>query len=245
MTASRRSRLRAFAHDTCGAAAIELAIGAVVLVAISYLCFDLYSRVKADTAGVRMAVTMADYLSRDAAPDGDELADLGAFLYTHELGVPADLVYVLTAFRQPPGDPPPAIEVLWSDDSIRIVWDPAVTPPVTDELAANCTRHVDEDGIGILPESFRSGMAPGEVLVVAEVCARLVREGSLTGRFIAGDIYCFHAVPARDPNEPPTAPVYTSLEGTHKFALQQEGESGIGSALVLLETPAAPWSSIA
>ena len=103
---SLRSRLRAFAHDTRGAAPIELAIGAVILVAISFLCFDLYSRVKADTAGVRMAVTMAEYISRDAAPDGNELSALGTFLYTHELGVPADLVYVLTALRQPTGDPP-------------------------------------------------------------------------------------------------------------------------------------------
>ena len=49
-------------------------------------------------------------------------------------------------------------------------------------------------------------MNPGEVLVIAEVCARLTREGSLTGRLIAGDIHRAHALPARDPNEPPAAP---------------------------------------
>ena len=205
MTASRCSRLRAFARDTRGAAAIELALGAVVLVALSALCFDLYSRVSADTAGVRMAVTMADYLSRDATPDGDELAALGAFLHEHELGVPADLVYVLTAFRQPSGDPRPAIEVLWTDKSIRIG-----DTDTTATLAGNCTRYVDDEGTGTLPTGFSSGMAAGEVLVVAEVCARLRREGSLTGRFVTGDIYRVHAVPARDPDEPPSAPAYAS-----------------------------------
>ena len=234
MTVSPRSRLRAFAHDTRGAAPIELAIGAVMLLAISALCFDLYSRVKADTTGLRMAVTMADYISRDAAPDGDELAALGTFLYTHELGVPADLVYVLTALRQPSGDPPPAIEVLWSDNSIRIGGETE-----TDALAGNCARYVDEGGAGILPDNFSSGMAAGEVLVVAEVCAHLRREGSLTGRFVAGNIYCFHAVPARDPNEPPSAPVYVSLVDTDIFAHRHSGSSGIGSALVFPESPAA------
>ena len=60
------------------------------------------------------------------------------------------------------------------------------------------------------PTSFSAGMAAGEVLVVAEVCARLRREGSLTGRFVTGDIYRVHAVPARDPDEPPSAPAYAS-----------------------------------
>ena len=205
MTASPCFRVRAFARDTCGGAPIELALGAVVLLGIAALCFDLYSRVSAGTAGVRMAVTMADYVSRDTAPDGDELAALGEFLHAHELGIQADLVYVLTALRQPPGDPLPAIEVLWTDNSIRIGDETA-----TGALADTCARYVDEGGNGSLPEDFGSGLASGEVLIVAEVCARLRREGSITGRFVAGDIYCFHALPARDPNEPPSAPVYAN-----------------------------------
>lgn len=199
--AQARSRLRAFARDAHGAAPIELAIGAVVLVALSALCFDLYTRVRADTAGLRMAVAMADYLSREAAPGRNKLTALGTFLHEHELGVPADLVYVLTALRQPSGDPPPAIEVLWSDDRIRVG-----TETVTDALAGACTRHVNDEGAGVLPESFKSGMAPGEVVIVAEVCMRLQREGSLTGRFVAGDIYSSHAVPVRDPSTPPSRP---------------------------------------
>lgn len=196
-----RARPQAFARDTRGAAPIELAIGAVVLVALSALCFDVYTRVRADTAGLRMAVTMADYLSREVAPGRNELAALGTFLHEHELGVPADLVYVLTALRRPSGDPPPAIEVLWSDDRIRVG-----TTTVTDALAGACARHVNDEGAAVLPETFKAGMAPGEVVVVAEVCMRLKREGSLTGRFVAGDIYSSHAAPARDPSTPPSRP---------------------------------------
>ena len=82
-------------------------------------------------------------------------------------------------------------------------------------------------------------MAAGEVLVVAEVCARLRREGSVTGKFVAGDIYCFHAVPARDPNEPPSVPVYAGLKDTVMFAHRHSGDSGIGRVIVFPEAPAA------
>ena len=100
-----------------------------MLISTSVLCFDLYSRIKADTAIARMAVTMADYVSRDADPDGEEMKALGGYLYDHELGVPANLVYVVTALHQPPGDPRPDVVVLWSDNTIRFG-----DPTVTDEL---------------------------------------------------------------------------------------------------------------
>ena len=162
-----------------GSAGIECALGAVALIGVCAVCFDLYARLGADTAASRMAVTMADYVSRDTAPEGAELAALGAFLHEHELEAPADLAYVITALRQPAGNPLPEVEVLWSDDSIRI-GDAATTQ----ELAGGCARHVTAADTADLPEHF--AMDPGDVLVLAEVCARLTREGSLTGRFIMG-----------------------------------------------------------
>ena len=189
--------VRAFARDSCGAAGIELALGATVLLSVSALCFDLYSRIKADTAVARMAVTMADYVSRDANPDGDEMEALGRYLHDHELGVPADLVYVITALHQPLGDPLPAVVVLWSDSSIRIGDDTTVT--------TGCPRFIADGGAN-LPDGFT--MLPDEVVVIAEVCARLTREGSLTGKFVAGDIYRLHALPAREPGQTPAEPVY-------------------------------------
>ena len=200
-------RLHRFARDPRGSASIELAIGSVVLISAAALCFDLYSLVKADTAVARMAVTMADYVSRDADPDGNEMKALGVYLYDHELGVPANLVYVVTALHQPPGDPRPDVVVLWSDDTIRI-GDSAVT----EALAAECAHYVAEGGAANLGDF---PMADDEVLVIAEVCAHLTREGFLTGEFIAGGIYGLHALPARDPDQQPAAPVYAQRAGTY------------------------------
>ena len=201
-------RLQGFPRDVRGSASIELAIGSVVLISAAALCFDLYSRVKADTAVARMAVTMADYVSRDADPDGNEMKALGAYLYDHELGVPANLVYVVTALHQPPGDPKPV--VLWSDDTIRIGDSTA-----TQEIAAGCAHFVADGGASNL-DGFP--MADDEVLVIAEVCAHLTREGFLTGEFIAGGIYRLHALPARDPDQQPAAPVYAQRAGTYATA---------------------------
>ena len=201
--------LRIFARDFRGAASIELALGAVVLISVSALCFDLYSRIKADTAVARIAVTMADYVSRDVAPDGGEMDALGGFLHEHELGLPAALVYVVTALHQPSGDPLPAVQVLWSDDTIRIGEE-----AVTGDIAGECAHFTDDDGNATLPDSFLP-MSPDEVLIIAEVCVRLTREGFLTGKFIAGDIYRLHALPARDPDQRPTAPVYAERDGAH------------------------------
>ena len=195
-------RLPGFARDPRGAASLELAIGSVALLSISVLCFDLYSRIEADTAVARMAVTMADYVSRDAVPDGDEMKALGDYLYRHELRVPANLVYVVTALHQPTGTPRPDVAVLWSDDTIRFG-----DATVTEALATGCARYVGEGGAANLSDGF--AMADDEVLIIAEVCAGLTREGFLTGTFIAGGIYRLHALPARDPDPLPTAPAYT------------------------------------
>ena len=198
-------RLHGFARDPRGSASIELAIGSLVLISTAALCFDLYSRIKADTAAARMAVTMADYVSRDADPDGNEMKALGAYLCDHELGVPANLVYVVTALHQPPGAD---VAVLWSDDTTR-----CGDSTVTEDLAPQCARFVGEGGAANLPDGFT--MADDEVLIVAEVCARLTHEGFLTGEFIAGGIYRLHALPARDPDRQPAAPVYAERAGTY------------------------------
>ncbi len=223
------SAVRAFSRDLRGAASVELAIGAVVLVSVSALCFDLYSRIKADMAGGRMAVTMADYISRDTAPDGHEMEALGRFLYTHDLGVPANVVFVISAIHNPPATTTP--EVLWTDDTIRI-GDAAAT----EALARDCPRQVaaGPPPAPALPDDFT--MAEGETVIIAEVCVRLTREGSLTGRFVAGDIYRLHALPAREPGQAPSEPSYTRLgpkgpEGPETAFLEAVRSGGAGAAL--------------
>jgi hypothetical protein len=232
MRLSMRTLPRAFLRDARGGASVELALGSVVLLVVALLCFDLYARVSAETASMRVAATMADYVSRDTETKGPDLVALGEFLHANELGIPADLVYVITALRrQSAADAPPEVEVLWSSADIRIGDD-------LDELADDCSRYVDAEGAAALPDAFVAGMQAGEVMVVAEVCARLRREGSLTGRFIGGVIYHAHALPVRDPEAPPSTPVFTTRRDVDVTLLQARistpggpgSPSGLGAA---------------
>ena len=195
---------RTFARDTRGASAIEMALGTVVLLTISMLCFDLYSLVGVNGASARSAAAMADYVSREAAPDGDEVAALGGFLHRQEFGAPADVVYVITAIRRPPGEDP--AEILWVDDTIRFG-----KAEITAALASECARRA---GVAwktaLLGEAAASGLAEREVAIVAEVCARPLREGLLTSRFVSGDIYRLHIMPSREAAQIPARPVYSS-----------------------------------
>ena len=222
MSTSLVVRLCAFARCSRGGASIELALGSTVLLSIVILCFDLYSRIEADTSITRMAAIMADYVSRETAPDGAEMSALGLFLHDHELHVPADVVYVVSALHQPSGDPRPDVHVVWSDDTIRVG-----DPEVTEQLANGCARHVDEGGSAILPDDFT--MTDDEVLIIAEICARLTREGSLTGKFIAGDVYRLHTLPARDPDQRPVEPTHVQQGRGHPtFASGVERAAGPG-----------------
>ena len=192
--------VRRFARDSRGGAAVELALGAVTLVSVAAVCFDIYSRITADTALARMAVTMADYVSLEVAPDEAQMKALGEFLNEHELGVPAVLVYVVTAIHQPPSSPLPPAQVLWKHDEIRIG-----NAVVTATLANDCARHVAQGGGVSLPQGFEP-MLENEVVLIAEVCARLTVQGSLTGTFVTGDMYRVHALPFRDSTQLPVQP---------------------------------------
>ena len=211
----RLDTLRAFARGTRASAGLELGLGALGLLSGAALCFDLYARVEADTACARLAVTMADYVSRgpdtdQGTLDGGALKALGLFLHENELGAAADLVFVVSAFRQPPGTPAPAVKVMWTDNHLRY-GDAAVTAKLVD----GCPRFLGTSAgrtTAALPEGFT--LDAGEVAVVAEVCARLRGAGSLTGRYVAGDIYRQHVLPARAPERPLPAPVHSRRTGT-------------------------------
>ena len=200
---SVRAAIRRFARSSRGGAVIELALGAVVLTAAAAACFDIYSRITADTALGRMAVTMADYVSLETAPQKAELRTLGEFLHDHELDVPADLVFVITAIHQPPGTPLPPVQVLWQppDGPHEIIE--FGNASVTANLANNCARYVDSTNTVTLPTGFT--MQEDEVVIIAEACARATVQGSLTGVF-AGDMYRVHALPFRDTTQTPAPP---------------------------------------
>lgn len=202
MARSKFSLLRVFARDSGGSAGIELGLGAVALLTVSMVCFDLYSLIKVDTAGARSAIAIADYVSRETAPDGDEIAALGQFLHERAFEVPADVAFVISAVRRAPGDDPAT--VLWTDSAIRFGDEEATT-----ELADACTLRATEGWRTVLlgpPAS--SGMQEQEVAFVAEVCSRPSQQGRLSNALFTGDSYHLHILPARDNSMVPTAPAY-------------------------------------
>ena len=202
MTFAALPSARRFATDSRAAAGIELAVGAVALLAVAMLCFDVYSLVRLGTASARSAVIMADYVSRDREPDGEQVAALGRFLYETEFKSPTALVFVISAARGPVDGTAPA--VLWVDDTLRIG-----DSPTTEVLAGVCARHGEQrwrrDLLGTQDSPL---IAEGEIVIVAEVCATPRREGSLSGRLIGGNFYRLHLLPARDRENEPARPVY-------------------------------------
>ena len=191
------------ARDERGSASIELGIGVVVVLVVAALAFDIYSLIRADTATARIAATMADYVSRETAPDGDEMAALGQFLYERELSAPAALVYVVSAVHQPSGGNPAV--ALWDDDTVRVGEAQA-----TADLVQDC-RSRGQDGWqqNLLGQGAdRLTLAANDVVIVVEVCAKLTLQGTFSSRVLTGNIYRLHALPARDKRELPAAPVY-------------------------------------
>ncbi len=198
MTLAAPPSARRFATDSRAAAGIELAIGTVALLAVAMVCFDLYSLVRLGTASARSAVTMADYISRERAPDGEQVAALGQFLYETEFKSPADLVFVISAARGPVDGAAPT--VLWVDDTLRIGDQVTTEELATTVCAQDGERRWGTDLFGLIAE--------GEIVIVAEVCARPRREGSLSGRLVGGDFYRLHMLPAREREQGPARPLY-------------------------------------
>ena len=197
--------LSRFARDGRASAGIELGIGAVAVLAITALALDVYSLVGARTASAHIATTMADYVSIETAPDGDQMAALGQYLYEKEFEAPAELVFLISAVQQPPGDDAAAV-ALWENDKIRIG-----EAEQTAALAQECKLRGQQGWrLSLLGQGDDRSivLAPNDVVVVVEVCAKLLRQGMLTSRFVTGNIYRLHALPARDPEQPPAQPVY-------------------------------------
>ena len=193
-------RIRRFARRSDGAAGIELGFGAAALLTVSMLCFDLHSVVSVDTAGARSAVTLAEFVSREIAPEKDPLPSLGEFLQRQEFGVPTHAAFAISAVQRPTGEDRAVI--LWTDSSIRFGDD-----AVTAELAGECEERASDGWHAILlGPPAESGMTEGEVVLVAEVCARPSRQGLIASRLFVGDSYHMHILPARDQDNPPASP---------------------------------------
>ena len=196
------ARLGRLVNEERASAPIELAIGAVAILAVSAVAFDLYSLTRANAAGERIAATMADYVSQESAPDGDEMTALGKFLHERELRMPSALVYVISAVHQPAGDDP--AEKLW-DEKILIG-----NAEDTAALAQEC-QSIGRNGWlkAVIGADATLTLEANGVVIVVEVCASLLREGRLS-EMVAGNLYRIHALPARGTGGKPAAPSHST-----------------------------------
>lgn len=206
MRLPRGGAARAFVGRIDGGATLELALGVVALLAVAMVTFDLYTRIETDSAGARMAAAMADYVSRETAPDGDQMVALGTFLRDRETGDRVDLVYAVTSIRQAAGDPLPPPKVDWVD-TIRLG-----TATATDALARACGTFGAAGAAAALPQGF--AMAASDAVVVAEVCMKIRASETLTRLFAAGNIHRLHALPVRHDDAVLPAPAYAPAETT-------------------------------
>ena len=179
-------------RETRASAGIELATSTFLLLGIAVLALDVYLMTRAHAAGARVAAIMADYVSRDSAPNGDEMTALGEFLHKSELRSPPGLVYVISAVHEPAGDDPndtgDDIGQLWSD---KILIGDSET---TTDLVEKCMQR-GQNGwhAALIGDDANLTLEDDDVLIVVEVCAKL---DMLTSRF-TGILYRLHVLPTR------------------------------------------------
>ena len=169
-------------HSTRGSAALECAIGTVVLLSVSVAGFDLYRLSSAQAKTIRSAVTMAEYVSQEATPVANYLRDLGQFLYNNQLE-PRLAAFVTSAVHKATADDAPT--VLWARTDLF------GTNAASDTGIASCGKVGPAGGNATLPTQFT--MTVDEVVIVAEVC---IRQGDEL-------VYQHHILPVRDDIVPP------------------------------------------
>lgn len=167
---------------TRGSAALECAIGTVVLLAVSVAGFDLYRLSSAQAKTTRSAVTMAEYASQEAAPLANYIRDLGQFLYNKQIS-PRLAAFVTSAVHKATADDAPT--VLWARTDLF------GRDAASDTGIASCGKVGPAGSDASLPTEFT--MTVDEVVIVAEVC---VRQGDEL-------VYQHHILPVRDDIVPP------------------------------------------
>ena len=186
-----RAWLKRFAECESATATIELGLGMVVVITVSALAFDLYSRIGAQGTVGQAAIAMAEYTAIDPAPERNEMQALTEVFHDEVIGVPSDLSITVSLIQKGTAEPDPPIRVVWSDRSFES-GDQAAA------ITETCARVAKGNNTVTWPEEFTEGMREGEAAIVSEACAKLRREGSITGRFVGGEIYRLHIAPVRD-----------------------------------------------
>jgi len=151
---------RRFLRNTRGAAALESAIGAVVLVTASTLALNLYTSVATIPTGLNVSVTVADYVSREGAPKRSEMAALATFL-RGEFFPQADAAFVVTAVQGTTGGNQ---KWTWS----KLILADSSAPPDPD--LATCSKVAGASNTATLPTVL--ALQAHEIVIAAEVCIK-------------------------------------------------------------------------
>ena len=187
------ARARRFARDTRGSGGIEFAFGAVLVLVVAVAAFAVYGRIEAATSAPRIAIVMAEYISQEGEPDGDQLDALARFLRDHELRPGYALLIVTTAAHKPASK---AAGVLWID---RIALGDKTA---TKDLEKTCKGKGPAGGEAALGDHFT--LDDEETVFVVEVCAR-APAATLRGSW-GGDLHFQYLLPTRHPDVVPAAP---------------------------------------
>ena len=170
-----------------GSVSVEFVIGSVLIVTATVGGMDLYRVIDTQSVALRAATTMADYVSLEAAPREAFIEDLARFSYRYEIALPSQAAFVVSAVSRSDAtdaEPDPPSVVRWSRKTA--VGEDPDTPPV--ELRDACGRlgGPDEEDAALPAEL---GMEPGEMVVVVEVCVKLLPGAFVGGGLLSGNVF--------------------------------------------------------
>lgn len=184
--------LRSWMRDGQGSVSIEFVFGAVLIVATAVGGMDLHRVVDAKSVTSHAASTMAGYLSLESVPSATFIEDLARFSYRNEIALPSEAAFVVSAVSRPGAtreEPDPPAVVNWN--RTFAIGEDSDSPP--DNLGRSCSRLSSEPALGLVP---------GEMMVVVEVCVKLLPRAFVGGQLLADRVfptlfYQHRVVPAR------------------------------------------------
>ena len=187
-TARLHTCLRSWMRDGQGSVSIEFVVGAVLIVATAVGGMDLHRVVDAQSVTLRAASTMAGYLSLESVPSATFIEDLAKFSYRNEISLSSEAAFVVSAVSRSGAtveEPDPPAVVNWS--RTFAIGEHADSPPAG--LGGSCSRLSGQLGNGGPAMLAALGMVPGEMVVVVEVCVKLLPRAFVGGELLAGTVF--------------------------------------------------------
>ncbi len=185
LTARLPAALSSWMRGGQGSVSIEFVFAAVLIVATTVGGMDLYRVIDAKSVALRAATTVAGYLSLETGPSATFIEDLAKFSYRNEIALPSEAAFVVSAVSRSdatPEEPDPPVVVQWNR-TFAVGEDPD-SPP--DDLGESCGR-LSGDGDPAMLTAL--GMAPGERVVVVEVCVKLLPRAFVGGGLLADNVF--------------------------------------------------------